>query len=112
MENTINKKAVAKAIFDEMKAAGKLVRKDVIARFMEEAHLSQAGASTYFFNFNHQWSNEAVAAKEAEKPLVVTDDVAQQLDAVAASLFSAKADKPKRRRVKKADVEAELATGS
>lgn len=98
----INKKAVAKQIFDEMKAAGKLVRKDVIARFMAEAHLSQAGASTYFFNFNHRWSNEAEAEKaQAKKKPVVTKEVKAELDTLAASLFNQKVDKPKKTRVKK-----------
>lgn len=77
----INKKAVAKQIFDEMSAAGKLVRKDVIARFMAEAQLTQAGASTYFFNFKNQWSDKAEAEKaQAKKKTTVEPEVVTELN--------------------------------
>lgn len=47
----VNKVSIALDIFNEELAKGELVRKNVLARFIEEAGLSKAGSNTYYQNF-------------------------------------------------------------
>jgi hypothetical protein len=52
-------------------------RKDVIDRFVSEASLSKAGASTYFQNINAKWL-ENNAQKSTEKKAAVKKPAAKK----------------------------------
>ena len=49
---------IMEEMWDDIQA-GKVKRKDVIQRFMEEVHLSKAGASTYYGSIKKKLSNAA-----------------------------------------------------
>ena len=49
---------IMEEVWDDIQA-GKVKRKDVIQRFMEEVNLSKAGASTYYGSIKKKLSNTA-----------------------------------------------------
>jgi hypothetical protein len=52
-DKPISKKSIANKIFEEELAKG-LVRKNVLARFMDEANLTINGANTYYNNIREE----------------------------------------------------------
>lgn len=68
-----SKKAIAAAIFVEM-SANKKPRKEIIFSMIEKAHLTSAGAATYYNNFKTaQWSTAPTTAKVATAVVTVPE---------------------------------------
>jgi hypothetical protein len=57
--------AVATEIYNRMIKQKDVTRKDIIAKFMQEAKLTKAGARTYF---------ELIKAKKKKKPATLSSD--------------------------------------